>query len=364
MKISKKILGVALALIMIFNVFAVGTFAAFPADASVALTLETDKEVYAPGETVTLTFFVQVTEEIGLIQQAGQFEIGYNSAVIKPYSDSILVEDHNLVSLNGEINGNGMSVVQFTEACVGNGAWLDDTCIANYGWTDHINYSMMSGTTLVNTDATAAPVAVFKVDMKIAEDAADGTYTIGYNPGGYEGYNAYVNDGIGLGGLYGQIGADLGLSTEYVYDCGTATFTVSSAPAVEVTHDGTQARYAYPGTPSAAAYQFGCLGKVTGLTVETDDANNVTNIQSIVATANYNGATVTSEVATMWVDGEAYGFRAVFKGFDYQDTKEITVTFTITMADGTTQYVTADAATYTANGIYTAAVGRGMPEIA
>ncbi len=367
MKISKKILGVALALIMIFNVFAVGTFAAFPADASVALTLKTNKEVYAPGETVTITFYVQVTEEIGLIQQAGQFEIGYNSAVIKPYSDSILVEDHNLVSLNGDINANGMSVVQFTDACVGNGAWLDETCIANYGWTDHINYSMMSGSTLVDTDATAAPVAVFQADMKIADDAADGTYTIGYNPGGYEGYNAYVNDGIGLGGLYGQVGADLGLSTEYVYDCGTATFKVSSGPAVEVTHTGTQAKYR-PFVATAENYIFGFCGNVAGLAVETtaqDGRDVVTNIQSIVATADYNGSTVTSEVITMWAEADgSYGFRAVFSGFDYQDTKTLSVTFAITMADGSTQYVTADAATDSPNGIYTAAVGRGMPAIA
>jgi hypothetical protein len=175
--------------------------------------------------------------------------------------------------------------------------------------------------------------------------------------------NAYSVDAK-WDGLYGTVGADNGLSTPYTYEFGTCTFKVSSAPAVEVTNDGTQARYAYPGTPSAAAYQFGCLGKVTGLTVETDDANNVTNIQSIVATANYAGGTVSSNVATIWVDGEAYGFRAVFKGFDYQDTKEISVTFAITMSDGTTVYTTADAATYTANGIYTAAVGRGMPEIA
>lgn len=363
MKISRKILGVALAVIMIFNVFAIGTFAAFPEDTAVKLVLATDKATYAPGDEVVLTFSVQVNEEIGSIQQGGQFEIGYNSAVLQPYATTLPVEDHGLVSLNGELTLGGMSIVQFTEACVGNGAWLDETCVANYGWTDHINFSMMQGAA-VNTEATAAPVDVFSVKMRIANDAADGTYTIGYNPGGYEGYNAFVMDGIGLGGLYGQVGEDLGLSTPNVYDFGTATFTVSSAPAVEVTHDGTQARYAYPGTPSAAAYQFGCLGKVTGLTVETDDANNVTNIQSIVATANYNGTTVTSDVQTMWVDGEAYGFRAVFKGFDYQDTKEITVTFAITLADGTTQYVTADAATYTANGIYTAAVGRGMPEIA
>lgn len=368
MKISKKILGVALAVIMIFNVFAVGTFAAFPADASVDLTLTTDKEVYAPGETVTLTFYVQVTEEIGLIQQAGQFEIGYNSAVIKPYSDSIIVEDHNLVSLNGDINGNGMSVVQFTEACVGNGAWLDETCIANYGWTDHINYSMMSGSTLVNTDATAAPVAVFKVDMKIADNAADGTYTIGYNPGGYEGYNAYVNDGIGLGGLYGQVGSDLGLSTEYTYAFGTATFKVSSGPSVVVSHVGEQAKWKGGNANNTAEnYLFGFIGQATGLTVETTENNGhqeVTNIQSIVATASYNATTVTSEVITMWAVDGGYQFRAVFSGFDPADTKNVSVTFAITMSDGTTTYVTPDASVDTPNAIYQAAVLRGMPALA
>ncbi len=367
MKISKKIFGVALALIMIFNVFAVGSYAEFKTDSSVDLTLTTDKAVYAPGEEVTITFYVQVTEEIGLIQQGGQYEIGYNSAVLQPYSTSMLPEDHGFQSLNGEVTLGGMSVVQFTEACVGNGAWLDETCASQYGWTDHINYSIMPALTAVKTEATAAPVAVMSVKMKIADDAADGTYTIGYNPGGYEGYNAYVNDGIDLGGLYGQVGEDLGLSTANVYEFGTATFTVSSGPAVEVYHNGTQARYAYPGTPSAEAYQFGFVGGVSGLAVETSAQGGrdvVTNIQSIVATAQYNGSTVTSEVITMWAEGDDYGFRAVFAGFDYLDTKDIVVTFAITMADGTTTYTTADTATATANGIYTAAVGRGMPAIA
>lgn len=353
MKISKKIFGVALALIMIFNVFAVGTSAAFPDDCVVKLMLRADKEVYAPGEIITLTYSEQVIADIDLMMIGGQYDMGYNSSVFELLSNDVeSPASHGFVDIAPGYDA-GISGVQIPSS-----AGVSDI----YGWDTAVTWNVGDdGTTF---SASAAPVDLFTVQIKVRDDAPDGTYVIGFNPAGYEGYNAYSNDGIGLGGLYGAWGADYGFAQENMYEYGICTITVSSAPAVEVTHDGTQARYAYPGTPSAAAYQFGCLGKVTGLTVETDDANNVTNIQSIVATASYNGSTVSSEVATIWVDGEAYGFRAVFKGFDYQDTKDISVTFAITMADGTTVYTTADAATYTANGIYTAAVGRGMPEIA
>lgn len=354
MKISKKIFGVALALIMIFNVFAVGTYAAVPADTVVDLRIRTDKTTYAPGDEVILTFSYDVINDLTEMLIGGQYEIGYNSAVLEPYSTSI--EDISLHGYEAHQAGTDLGSSGVQIPAQSSGASL-------YDWDAAICYVVVDDGTAY--DARGG-VDVFSIKMKIKADAPDGTYTIGYNPAGYEEYNAYVNDNIGLGGLYGSVPdtSYMPFDEANMYAYGTCTFTVSSAPAVEVTHDGTQARYAYPGTPSAAAYQFGCLGKVTGLTVETDADNNVTNIQSIVATANYNGATVSSEVATIWVEGEGYGFRAVFKGFDYQDTKDITVTFAITMSDGTTVYTTAEAATYTANGIYTAAVGRGMPEIA
>lgn len=351
MKISKKIFGVALALIMIFNVFAVGTFAAVPADTLVQLNISTDKAVYAPGDTVVIMFSEQCIDELGEMLIGGQYDFGYNSAVLEPISTATELSTHNFTPIQAGSNVTYSVFKAVSESGVS----------PLYDWDAASTVAVVDDGTAF--DATAG-VDLFTIEMKIKADAPDGTYTIGYNPVGYENYTAFSNDNMGFGGLAGPSAADYGFSVNNMYAYGTCTFTVSSAPAVEVTHDGTQARYAYPGTPSAAAYQFGCLGKVTGLTVETDADNNVTNIQSIVATANYNGSTVSSEVATMWVDGEAYGFRAVFKGFDYQDTKDITVTFAITMADGTTVYTTAEAATYTANGIYTAAVGRGMPEIA
>ena len=355
MKISKKIFGVALAIIMIFNVFAVGTFAAVPADTLVQLNISTDKAVYAPGDEVILTFSEQCIDELGLMMIGGQYEIGYNNAVLEPYSTSTALADHGYTAIQAG-DQLGYSVVQMPAS--------SSAPSALYDWNTTICYCVVDSD--VTFDATAG-VDLFTVKMKIKADAPDGTYTIGFNPVGYEECNGFSNDGLGYGGLYGASAADYGFSVTNMYGYGTATFTVSSAPAVEVYHNGTQARYAYPGTPSADAYQFGFVGGVTGLVPETtaqEGHDVVTNIQSIVATAQYNGSTVTSEVKTMWLEDDgSYGFRAVFAGFDYLDTKDIVVTFAITMSDGTTQYVTAETATDTANGIYTAAVGRGMPAI-
>ena len=360
MKISKKIFGVALALIMIFNVFAVGTFAAFPEDASVKLIVKTDKATYAPGEEIVLTIAQQSTAEVGNLNSNGQYELAYDSTAIELYSTAKPLEDHGFV-IDPSQTGYVSAMSQVVPHANNTNQEIYDEDKAAYGWDETMEICVANNDGFVDT--VSAPFEFFTIKVRVKADCPDGTYTIGFNPAGYYNYWSYSTDEAN-GGIYGGTGEESGYSTPNTWEYGTATFTVSSAPAVEVTHDGTQARYAYPGTPSAAAYQFGCLGKVTGLAVETDDANNVTNIQSIVATANYNGSTVSSEVKTMWVDGEAYGFRAVFKGFDYQDTKDITVTFAITMSDGTTVYTTAEAATYTANGIYTAAVGRGMPEIA
>lgn len=354
MKISKKILGVALAVIMIFNVFAIGTFAAFPDDTAVKLQVTADKAVYAPGDVITLTVSEQVIPEVGDMLIGGQYDFGYNGAAIELLSnDTETLESHGFAAIAAGYDA-GISGVQLPS---------QSGVSEINGWTDAVTFNVgYDGTPFDATSMTD----LFTVQFKVKADAADGTYVIGFNPAGYEGYSAYSADATNEG-LYGTSGADLGLSVANTYEYGTCEIKVSSAPAVEVYHNGTQARYAYPGTPSAAAYQFGFVGGVSGLvpeTVEQDGHDVVTNIQSIVATAAYNGTTVTSEVATMWVDGEDYGFRAVFSGFDYLDTKDIVVTFAITMADGTTTYVTADTATDTANGIYTAAVGRGMPAIA
>ena len=101
MKISKKILGVAVALIMIFNVFAVGTFAAFPDDTLVYMGVSADKAVYAPGDTIVLTFSAKAHPELTYLMIGGQYEIAYNNAVFEPYSTGDTPADHEITAIQG-----------------------------------------------------------------------------------------------------------------------------------------------------------------------------------------------------------------------------------------------------------------------
>ena len=104
MKISKKIFGVALAVIMIFNVFAVGTLAAVPADTLVQLNISTDKAVYAPGDTVVIKFGEQCIDELGEMLIGGQYDFGYNSAVLEPISTATELATHNFVPIQAGSN--------------------------------------------------------------------------------------------------------------------------------------------------------------------------------------------------------------------------------------------------------------------
>ncbi len=362
MKISKKILGVALAVIMIFNVFAVGTFAAVPADTVVNLMLRTDKATYAPGDVITFTVSIDVIDDLTGMMIGGQYDMGYNGDVFELTS--------TLTSETGALDSHGFTALQAGYDSGSSGVQIPSSCGVSelYDWTTAVTWNVADD--MATTYDARGGADVFTVQMKVKDNAPDGTYTIGFNPIGYEGYNAYVNDGIGLGGLYGSVPdtSYMPFDEANMYAYGTCEIKVSSGPSVVVSHVGEQAKWKGGNANNTAEnYLFGFLGQATGLTVETTENNGhqeVTNIQSIVATAAYNGTTVTSEVITMWeVDG-GYQFRAVFSGFDPADTKDVSVTFAITMSDGTTTYTTADASVDTPNAIYLAAVGRGMPALA
>lgn len=364
MKISKKILGVALALIMIFNIFAVGTFAA--SNAAITLTVETDKAVYAPGDEITITLYEQVVDAVGPMNASGQYEIGYNSAAVQPIANSTKVADHFVTDHTGDLNL-GNSVVALAEACVGNGSFITDDAAANYGWDETICI-VTTYTDGVEFDATSAPLKILSFKMKIAETAEDGTYTVGFNQGGYEAYFAYSTD-VAMQGVYGYYD-DYGYNTDTNYDCGTVSFTVSSGPSVEIAHKGTQSKWKLgDAKPYAENYLFGFVGSFTGITPETEVQNVggknrdiVTNIESITATATINGVTKTANVETIWknTDG-SYGFRAQFAGFLPTDTFSASCVFTI-VAGGNTYTSDASAAT-TINAIYTASVGNGLPAL-
>ena len=224
MKTSKKILGLLLALVMMFNVFAIASVAAFPDDTAVKLMIRADKESYKPGDTATLTFSVQSIEAIGNLRIGGQYTIAYPTSVISP-SGTDDITTHNFVALADGYD-ESISAVQTPET-----AWtsIDANGVANYGWDEQVTYNVGDDQGTTSFDAYTAAVDLFTVDVVIDDTAADGTYTIGYNSASYEEWNGYINDTMGMGGLYGSYtGADLGLSVDKVLEYGTCEIVVSS----------------------------------------------------------------------------------------------------------------------------------------
>lgn len=215
MKISKKILGVALVLTMILNVFAVGAFAAFPDDTAVKLTISADKETYAAGDEVVLTFSEQVIAALGSMSIGGQYEIAYNNAVFTPFNAaSDVLDDQGFKAIQAGYDA-GISGVQLPGKATEPSALHD--------WNESICYQVGDdGTVFDATNKTD----LFTVKLKIKSDAPDGTYTIGYNPAGYEAMNAFSNDGVGFGGLYGTDASVFGLPVANTYEYGTCTITV------------------------------------------------------------------------------------------------------------------------------------------
>lgn len=357
MKISKRILGVALALIMIFNVFAVGTFAAFPEDSAVKLSISTEDKPYAPGDEIVFTFTEQVLEEVGAMFIGGQYQIAYPTSVLDPYAESDVLENHGFVALAAGYDS-GISGVSLPSK-ISTDINVDGA--TQYGWDELIQFNVGDDST--ENDATA-PLQLFSIKMKIADDAANGTYTIGFNYDAYEAEDAFVNDAANEG-LYGTDASAWGFSVDNLYDLGTCTFTVGeAAPAEkEVKHADTMAQWA---DKDAGKINVGLVGKFLTNDIAIEyDGNRLTNVEKVGAKITINGTEVegyTDYVYDVNGDGSELWFRAVVSGVDYNATGaagDISVVYVVEMTDGTTYE--SIAYTTTVAEVYAEACGNGMP---
>ncbi len=344
MKTSKRILGIALAVIMIFNVFAVGAFA-MPDNCVVDLIIDTDKDVYAPGETITLKISTQACAELDLMTIGGQFEIAYPSAAVEPSSTD--VEDpaeHGFVAI---AEGYDSSVSGIQIPAQSSGASLEGT--------DATICYVIGDDGATTFSASAAPVELFTINMVIKADAPYGTYTIGFNPAGYEEYNAFSNDGAGYGGLYGPFGADYGFSQENMYNYGSVTFTVGAGKIVF--HEKAQHNTKLTTADTAVLGFVGNFDKndVGGFSFESN-GTTLTNVTAVGVTLDIEGlGTQTKTTDAVYLkSGTVYNFRAVLNDLDltqYGDAK-ITATYFVTFDKAgvsTTEY--SDSVEFTANGI-------------
>ncbi|MGN0569980.1 MAG: hypothetical protein ACI4N4_05695 [Candidatus Fimenecus sp.] len=231
MKMTKKVLGILLALSMLVGVFSVMASALAP-DSAVDLLISVDKATYAPGDEIVLTLSEQVIAAVGNMTIGGQYTIGYDSAVVKPYhGTSTTLEDHGFSAIAPGYDSS-MSTISFNANNVANGDYIDDSQAA-YGWDETIMYAV--ATLGDEFDATTTPVDLFSVKMKIADDAAPGTYTIGFNAGAYINFTSYADDAINHG-IWGHDPSYPGVAANFTY--GTCTFTVASAAPTSILNPG------------------------------------------------------------------------------------------------------------------------------
>ncbi len=337
MKTSKRILGIALAVIMIFNVFAVGAFA-MPDNAVVDLIIKTDKTTYAPGDTITITIATQVIPELGMMQIGGQYDLAFPSTAVEPSSTEFgpkLLEAHGFTPLvNGFDTGNS-GIISPSEASGIEGVAGADTTlrlnVADTGSADAF-------------DAATAAVDLFTFTMKVKADAEPGTYTIGFNKIGYDECSGYSNDGLDFGGLYGNDPESVegyGFDKECMYNCGTVTFTVATPASKIIFHE--DAMYNEDGTTEETA-MLGFIGyfnkdDIGGFEFIAEDSHTLANVTAVGATIEIVGLdsiTRTSQTIHPTATDGVYNFRAILEALDLEQygDADMKITYFITLKKG------------------------------
>ena len=239
MKMTKKVLGVLIALAMLVNVFAIFSSALAP-DSAVDLYLSTDKAQYKPGETVYITISQQVDPIVGAMRIGGQHCIGYNSEAIEINKPELKNDPVTNVGLVPHQPGyeNRFSGFNWTEDVIYGGGQVDD----GHGWDSCVNLILADDNGITTYEAYEK-VPLYTFEMTIQPDAPAGTYTLGYNVSAYETYQSFANDATN-GGVYGLYD-DYGYGTACNYSFTNCTFEVVTDDVASsiVTEKGPQIRY-------------------------------------------------------------------------------------------------------------------------
>lgn len=346
----KKSISIVVALLLLINVFAVSAFAAVPDGNAISLTLTSDKETYAAGDTVNVTLSVETTSQVtGL--SAGEIEIGYNSAIFAPATDisGAPALDAYGCTLGDIIKSNLDAGGSFVRA--GSAAFYADD-VSAYGWDAGLYFCVAEnyqGISYVDCSAGAKTFVTFPI--KIADGVADGTYTIGVNKYAFEdGGETYVV--AENGAIYGGEGTSYGASADdAAYACGTLTITVGEggttpppAATVKVNNLTTQVQWS---DKEAGTMNVGFRGQIAeGYDAAADKdgtkgPNGGDNLGKLTEVGFYvNNSKVPAYTIYNFVDG-GYFYRAVVGNVSY-DSEQVFSAQAYVMIDG--QEYKADAA--------------------
>lgn len=322
----KKSISIVIALMLLINVFAVSAFAAVPSGNAIALTLTSDKDSYAAGDTVNVTLSIETTSAVAGLS-AGEIEFGYNDAIFEPAAD--ISGSPALLTYGctyGDIIATNLDAAgSFVKAGAGE-FYAED--VTAYGWNAGLHIGVAENFEGINyVDCSAGAKTFVTFPLKIKAGVADGTYTIGVNKYAFEdGGTGYLVDGA-LGGIYGAQGGDFGVAETDTFACGTVTITVGAGgstepeqPTVKVNNLSTQVQWA---NKEAGLMNVGFRGQIAeGYDASADKAgttgpNGGDNLAKLTEVGFYlNGTKYQAYTIYNFVDG-GYFYRVVVGNVSY-----------------------------------------------
>ncbi len=226
----KKIISVALALVMLLSCCSLMAFAV-TTNAVLEISVEPKESTYANGDVVTFEVFYEESEELDTLGAPTSISFGYDSSVFEPIEDLSTVKtvaDTNTFIYQGYLLEDNVTP-SISSAVVKTGADEVDTA---KGWDSYIMFKVAGD----GFDSYQTKAASFAFKLKLKDDAnPSGSYKVGVShfclTSEETYYQVVINDP--LGGVFGTDTEAFGFTNPNMFSTVDGTVTLAAAgPAV------------------------------------------------------------------------------------------------------------------------------------
>lgn len=326
---AKRILCLAMAMIMTFIVFAIPASAVSGYFLKPIVGVDGGQTTVAAGETVKITFALESEQEYNK-WNGGVFSLAWDNTKID-YAGTMTYAGTWATVLD-------TTMVPNTEAS----AISDVTWSANdiaKGYND--GFKMVIAETTWDYSLTDGEI-LLTYDFKVADDVAPGTEIYvgiadGQYAGGEPGFYLTPDSTWGFPILDDESDwnmTDFGMGS-YDKSASYVKLTVAAADP-EVTHEKFMGRMDNWKDTTATKFDAGFVGKISNLDVEfADDGKQVENITSIVVEITRDGETLTGNAYQIYAQADgSYLFRAVVKNANIADSETVSYKYIVTLSNG------------------------------
>lgn len=264
----KKVLSVALVLVMIFGCFSVMA-SAVTTDAVLKIYVEPTQATYSKGDEVTFEVSYERSDEIGQLGVPYSIAFGFDSSVFEPIEDLSAVK--NLAEGATSFIYEGYPIADniipaVSSAVVKKGATDADTA---KGWDSYIMFKIGGD----NFDDYTNKTASFAFKLKVKDDAnPSGSYLVGVS-------DYAINNGNGveineeLGSIFGTDTAAFEFTNPKMFATVDSTVNVASATASILKPMSSQIRFKGVGSDGNFTNYGGTFDVRTRATISTADFN-------------------------------------------------------------------------------------------